>query len=160
MLFAGGLGVAKRLLCAACLWGVLGMSAMAESPILTAPEAEAQVAAGDIVLLDIRSPQEWQDTGVAKGAWPVSMHTPDFGERLQAILAQYPAEQIALICATGGRTSHVVTMLNQNGIHGVADVSEGMMGNPRGPGWIARGMEVVPLDQATEAYDAAVKAWK
>ena len=50
----------------------------AETPILNAPEAAEKVASGQIVLLDIRSPEEWQETGIAEGAWPVSMHTQDF----------------------------------------------------------------------------------
>lgn len=140
-------------------WTSLPMTAAAETPILSAPDAQTQVAGGDIVLLDIRSPQEWQDTGIAEGAWPVSMHEPDFGQRLQAILAQVPADQVALICATGGRTAHVVNVLKQNGIEGIIDVSEGMMGNPRGPGWIARNMPTVSPDEAQKAYDAATADW-
>ena len=110
-------------------------------------------------MLDIRSPQEWADTGVAEGAWPVSMHEPDFGARLQAILQNVPTDQIALMCATGGRTAHVINMLRQNGIEGVADLSEGMMGNPLGPGWIARGLPTVSADDAMATYSEATAAW-
>ena len=128
--------------------------ARAEPPILSAPDAFTAVEAGEIVLLDIRSRQEWTETGLAEGAWPVSMHERDFGVRLQAILNRYAADQIALICATGGRTAHVVMVLEQNGIQGVIDVSEGMEGNPRGPGWIARGMSVVTLSDALAEYQS------
>lgn len=147
------------ILFAALWWFIFAMTAAADTPILSAPDAQAKVASGDIVLLDIRSRGEWADTGLAEGAWPVSMHEPDFGVRLRAILAAFPPEQIALICATGGRTAHVANILRQNGIDGVVDVSEGMMGNPRGPGWIARGMPVVTLEEATKAYEAASEKW-
>lgn len=157
------IGRARRraldVLYAALFWIIFAMTAVADTPILSAPDAQAQVASGDIVLLDIRSRGEWDDTGLAEGAWPVSMHEPDFGEKLRAILSEFPPEKVALICATGGRTAHVVNILKQNGIEGVADVSEGMMGNPRGPGWIARGMPVVTLEEATKAYDAASQKW-
>lgn len=133
--------------------------AWAEAPILSAPEAEARIANGELVVLDIRSRGEWKDTGIAKGAWPVSMHERDFGQRLQAILAAYPTEQIALICATGGRTAHVLDVLERNGIKGISDISESMMGNARGPGWIKRGLEIVSLDEAQKAYDAAQTGW-
>ncbi|MEL7150133.1 MAG: rhodanese-like domain-containing protein [Pseudomonadota bacterium] len=151
--------VIKNVFLVAAALLMMTVTAMADTPILSAPEAQTQVATGDLVLLDIRSPQEWRDTGVAEGAWPVSMHEPDFGQRLQAILTEVGADRIGLICATGGRTAHVASILKQNGIEGVTDVSEGMMGNPRGPGWIARSMPVVSLEDATAAYEAAVAGW-
>jgi rhodanese-related sulfurtransferase len=132
---------------------------MAETPILSATEAQTMLEKDELVLLDIRSPQEWAETGLAEGAWPVTMHEPDFGTRLQTILQEVGSERVALICATGGRTGHVTSILRQNGIEGVIDVSEGMMGNPRGPGWIARGMPVVTLEDAAAAYEAATADW-
>ena len=149
----------RSFLCIAAIWSLMTMTALADTPILSAPDAQSKLASGEMVMLDIRSRQEWQQTGLAEGAWPVSMHEPDFGQRLQAILQELGADKIALICATGGRTGHVTNILRQNGIEGVVDVSEGMMGNPRGPGWIARGMPLVTLDDATKAYEAATAQW-
>lgn len=149
----------KKLILSSIALIAMTLAAWAETPILSAPEAKARMDAGELILLDIRTPQEWQDTGIAKGAWPVSMHTRDFGTRLKAILAVYPPEQIALICAVGGRTGHVTRVLESNGIAGVVDVSEGMMGSKRGAGWIARGLGVVPLEQAQSDYDAAAASW-
>ena len=146
--------------CALAVSPVLAVpNAWAESPTLTAPDIHRQVENGEMILLDIRTPQEWQETGLAAGAWPVSMHEEGFGRRLQNLLKTYRPTQIALICATGGRTAHVISILKQNGIEGVADVSEGMMGNPRGPGWIERDLPVVPLEEATAVYEAAKSDW-
>ena len=50
-------------------------------------------------------------------------------------------------------------VLEKNGITGVADLSEGMKGNKRGPGWIARGLDVVPLDEAMADYTAQSARW-
>lgn len=134
--------------------------AIAESPTISAPDAAELVAAGELVLLDIRSPEEWSETGVAEGAWPVSMHTPAFPSQLQAILAQYGPSQVALICATGGRTEYVTDILEKNGIIGVADVSEGMFGNGTDVGWIGRGLPVVTRE-ASEAHFATIQeTWK
>lgn len=127
----------------------------AETPILSAPDAHTRNGAQDLVILDIRSREEWAETGVAEGAWPVSMHEADFSQRLQAILAAYPTDQIAMICATGGRTAYVAEILEKNGVSGIADISEGMMGNRRGPGWIARGLPVVSMVEALAEYRAA-----
>ena len=149
----------KKLILTSIALITMTLSALAETPILSAPEAKARMDAGEMILLDIRSAQEWRDTGIAKGAWPVSMHEADFGQRLQEILAIYPPEQIGLICAVGGRTGHVTQVLERNGIAGIIDVSEGMMGNQRGEGWVARGLDIVPLDQAQSDYEAASANW-
>jgi rhodanese-related sulfurtransferase len=148
----------KGILIAAGLALFLATGATAQPPIISAREAYEDLRAGDIVMLDIRRPKEWAKTGVAEGAWPVSMHQEDFIRRLQAILEMYPADQIALICATGGRTAHVASVLERAGILGIKDVSESMLGNKRGPGWIARGLPVVSVDAAMQDYEAALQA--
>ena len=135
-------------------------AAFGETPILNAPEAAEKVASGQIVLLDIRSPEEWQETGIAEGAWPVSMHTQDFPKHLQAILSQLQPEQIALICATGGRSAYIAEVLEKNGVVGVADVSEGMFGNGQSPGWAARGLPVISMDEAASRYEAIRQSWE
>lgn len=135
-------------------------AALAEPKILTAPAAAKLLADNQLVVLDIRRPQEWAESGIAKGAWPVSMHTADFAQKLGAILGQYEPDQVALICATGGRTAYVTDILEKNGYTGVADVSEGMFGNGTGSGWIARGLPVITADEARTSYEAARKSWE
>jgi rhodanese-related sulfurtransferase len=75
-------------------------------------------------------------------------------------LSRYRPDQIALICATGGRSAYVVEILGKNGITGVADVSEGMFGNGRAAGWIARGLPVVSVEQAQTRFDAIQNVWE
>jgi len=88
---------------------------------------------------------------VAQGALAVTMHAADFGANLARIMAGNPGTPLALICATGGRSNYVATALAQNGITGVRDVSEGMFGNGRAPGWIARDLPIVDAAVAFEA---------
>ncbi|MDJ0629694.1 MAG: rhodanese-like domain-containing protein [Rhodobacter sp.] len=99
-------------------------------------------------LLDIRSRDEWRDTGVARGAWLVSMHERRFAERLFAARDLAGDRPVALICAVGGRTGSVMQALRQAGYTGFVDVSEGMLGSPVGRGWIAEGLPVVTIDEA------------
>lgn len=120
----------------------------AEPQKMSAREAHSASLSDDLIILDIRSPGEWDETGVAEGAWPVTMHDPGFGKNLQRILRQNPDKTVALICATGGRSNHVVNVLEQNGLSGVIDISEGMLGNGEAPGWVARGLPVVDVDTA------------
>lgn len=106
---------------------------------------------GQIRLVDIRSRQEWQATGVALGAWPVSLHEDRFPDRLFAARAHAQGRPVALICATGGRSGSVMRSLLLAGYSGFIDVPEGMLGSSRGPGWIAAGLPIVDIQKALSA---------
>jgi rhodanese-related sulfurtransferase len=129
----------------------------AEPKIIAAVEAATAAQAETLILVDIRSPGEWAETGVAEGAVALTMHRPDFGQKISALLNANPETPIGLICATGGRTEYVVSVLAENGYRNVIDVSEGMLGNARGEGWIARGLPLVSAQHATKAYDVLVQ---
>jgi rhodanese-related sulfurtransferase len=112
-------------------------------PILSAPEARKLQLEGQLLLVDIRSPREWRTTGVAAGALTVTVHRWDFAGALLAAAGGDHGRPIAIICATGGRTALARRYLQLMGFSAVVDVSEGMLGNSRGPGWIRRGLPVV-----------------
>lgn len=109
-----------------------------------------------IRLLDIRSPKEWRETGVAQGAWPVSMHDMKFMARLRAVRELAESRPIALICATGNRSGLVTRALHMAGHDGLIDVSEGMLGSRAGQGWIRSGLPVVSIDDALAAMPSAL----
>ena len=133
--------------------------AHADTPLMSAPQAYEKLSKGDLVVLDIRSREEWQDSGVAQGALPISMHEKDFLERFQSVLLEYEPEKIAMICATGGRSAEVTYFLEQNGLTGVADISEGMFGNRNGPGWLKHGLPVVSASEALANYEKLQSSW-
>ncbi len=112
---------------------------------MTAPDALEAAASGKAVLVDIRSRQEWAETGLAQPALPISMHEPGFVQQLLAALGNDRNRPVALICATGGRTRYVQSELRKLGFTNVSDVSEGMEGSPAGPGWLKRGLAVKPF---------------
>ena len=37
---------------------------------------------GDLILIDFRTPEEWAETGVAQGALALTMHSRDFGAKV------------------------------------------------------------------------------
>lgn len=119
-------------------WNASAIAAGAK--FISAPQAVSEVQAGNMVLLDIRSPQEWKESGVPEGALPLSMHTREFLVGFQKVVAENPGKQIGIICATGGRTQWLQAELAKRGLGQVIDVSEGVFGNRNGPGWIARGL--------------------
>ena len=113
-------------------------------PTLTAPDAYAQTQAGKLTLIDIRRPDEWKQTGVAKDALQINMAQGDSG-----FVAQVTAETggdkntpIGLICRTGNRTTQMQRVLTDAGFTQVYNIKEGMAGSGAGPGWIARGLPV------------------
>ena len=128
------------------------------SDIWSATDSYAALSKGDIRMLDIRTPPEWAETGVAKGAWPVNLHDRSFGKRLFAAQELAQGRPVALICATGGRTGGVLGYLRQSAFAGFIDVSEGMMGSPAGPGWIKLGLPIVPAAEALAALPDVLRA--
>ncbi len=111
---------------------------------MEADQAHAAAIAGEIVLVDIRTPPEWQQTGIGEGAIALDMRDPDFVRSLVALRQKYEDRPIALICRTGNRSGYVVSTLAEQGFPGLVDVAEGMAGGPNGTGWINRGLPVYP----------------
>lgn len=110
--------------------------------VLSVNDAFALASREEIILLDIRSESEWKETGIASVARPVSMHESQFLTKLQTITSEANGRPIALICATGGRTAWLVKELSSRGITNLIDVTEGMMGNAAGSGWLRSGLPV------------------
>jgi rhodanese-related sulfurtransferase len=115
--------------------------AFAQSQI-DAPTALALAKEGEILLVDIRRPSEWAETGVATVARPITMHEEGFVQKLEAVIKANPGKKVALICAGGVRSHRMQGILSRMGVTEAIDVTEGMMGNGTDPGWIARGLPV------------------
>lgn len=111
-------------------------NAPAKVHLMSPQEAHRAAQAGEILLVDIRRPEEWAATRVGEGAIPLDMQAQDFVNALVTLRQTNPAKPIALICATGARSAYVTKALAKQGFPGLVDVSEGMMGNGRGPGWL------------------------
>lgn len=138
-------------LAVACSLGILlslNAHAAEPGPNISAPDAHALVEAGKLTLIDIRRPEEWRQTGVAKDAKRINMEHPD---GLIAFLRQIALEvkgdahaPIGLICRTGNRTTQIQKVMQEVGFTNVYNVKEGMIGSAAGPGWKTRGLPVEP----------------
>jgi len=127
-----------------CLGLVLVAGAAAAAPAISVQDAYAQAETGEILLIDIRSPEEWRATGVATVARPISMHVPGFYDRLDAAVGGDHGRKVALICSAGGRSTWMQVELLARGYTNVINVPEGMDGGPNGPGWIKSGLPTKP----------------
>ncbi len=110
--------------------------------VMDAPTAFEKAKNGELVLLDIRSPQEWKETGTGTYAERVSMHQKGFLQKLNALIDNDKSRPVALICAVGGRSNFIQGELQKRGYTNVIDVAEGMLGSRYGPGWLKRGLPV------------------
>ncbi len=111
--------------------------------VLNAKEAFAKAATGKITLIDIRTPEEWAETGSGAGARRLDMRREDFVAALDRIIGGDKSKPIALICARGVRSSRLSRALRENGFTNIIDVPEGMLGSYAGPGWLERGLPLV-----------------
>lgn len=115
---------------------------------ISVQQAHKLASSGEVLLIDIRSLEEWQDTGIAADAIALSMHQPggipQFSKELLALLDGDKNKPVALICAGGVRSARAQQYLLKNGFNNVADVTEGMIGGWFTKGWIDQNLPVKP----------------
>ncbi len=109
---------------------------------MSATDAHEKALAGEIILVDIRRPDEWIGTGVGEGAIGLDMREDAFVPTLIALRQANPDTPIAMICRTGNRSQFVVSALSGQGFPGLVDVIEGMEGGRNGTGWIKTGLPI------------------
>lgn len=115
---------------------------------LDAPAAHEKAARGELVLVDIRTPEEWKETGVPATAHAITMHQDPqvFLSGLLKAAGGDANRTVAIICRTGNRSTALSGPLTKAGFPNVVNVVEGVVGGPNGPGWKKRGL---PLRQWT-----------
>lgn len=125
-----------------------GSAADAADLSLSAPDASALVAAGKITLIDVRTPEEWRESGVPPGAKRLDYRNRvgdrAFLDQIVALVGGDRSAPLAIICRSGNRSTQVQTLLTQNGFSHVLNVPEGMLGSAAGPGWLRRGLPIQP----------------
>ncbi|MFT5488078.1 MAG: rhodanese-related sulfurtransferase [Paracoccaceae bacterium] len=124
-----------------------GTGADAAHNVISAPAARTAAMAGDVIIVDVRSPREWRQTGIATGARTVTIHnrngTKGFITEMMKAVGGDKSMPIALICAAGVRSARALKILTAAGFTKIHNVSEGMLGRPdAGPGWLKRGLPV------------------
>lgn len=142
----------------ACLFIALalaatGLAATAEPalpPQLTPAEAATLSREGKLTIVDVRSPAEWRETGVAAGARTVTFHDPRGAEGfVDAMLKAVGGDKdrpVAMICHSGTRSLKAQKILAAAGFTHVTDISAGMAGTRDQPGWIAQGLPTAPCN--------------
>jgi len=113
---------------------------------MSAPQVFEALRQGRILVIDIRTPGEWRETGVIPGAGRVDFYQgPEV--LLKSVLQMAGGDRsapIALVCRTGNRTTQAQKFLQAQGFTQVYDLREGMAGSAAGPGWLNRRLPVEP----------------
>ncbi|MEO1362485.1 MAG: rhodanese-like domain-containing protein [Pseudomonadota bacterium] len=137
-----GVGAAVGGTVFAAQWFNITADASADGTLST-PDVHAAALAGEVVLIDIRRPDEWARTGLGEGAVPIDMRRDDFTDALLEQTAGRTDRPVALICARGVRSRKLTQRLLGAGFTTIIDVPEGMLGSGAGPGWLKRGLPIV-----------------
>lgn len=119
-----------------------GTAVNAEIIKMTPDVAREMALAGEIVLIDIRRPEEWAETGVPDVALLADMTSRDFLAKLTAIRLQSPDIPLAFTCRTGNRSNYLTGELEKLGYSSIIDVVGGMSGSRADKGWSKRGLPI------------------
>ena len=125
----------RILVLAAVLLPALSSPASAAPAEISPDEALARAKAGELTLVDVRSPREWRETGVAAGALRLDMNQPDGADGfVKAVLERVGGDRnapLAFICRTGNRSGQVQRLLaatrNDDGLDVGASPRSGLM---------------------------------
>ncbi len=125
-------------------WAGDGAPALPER--LTPADAYAWMHERDLLLVDVRTPQEWRYSGVPAGAVAINLSDPGgalgFATKVLDAVRGDRSRPVAAICYTNQRSQMAKRVLEYAGFQEVAYVVEGVMRSPAGPGWIGRGLPV------------------
>lgn len=104
---------------------------------VTPAQIAPRVRAGDVLLVDVREPGEWE-----AGRAPRALHVPlaDVERRLGEIRTRADGRPVAFICRTGRRSEQAAKIAAFGGLTDVTNVDGGMSG------WVEAGLPLVPRD--------------
>ncbi len=125
-------------------WRMFGPARVAAGEVMSPADAYEKAKKGEIVLVDVRTPGEWKQSGLPAGAHAITMsqNNQDFIKQLDAALSGDRSKPLAIICRTGNRTGSLVGPLEKAGYKRVINVAEGMAGGRHGQGWVRAGLPV------------------
>ncbi len=109
---------------------------------LTNQQTYSMLEKDELILIDIREPFEWKQSGVAKGALTIPMTDPKFIDIFTQLRIDNPEKTIAFICASGRRSEVVRAELAKRGFKNIYSVFGGTTGNGV-TSWVKEGLPMV-----------------
>ena len=107
-----------------------------------------------MIIIDVRTVNEWKETGIIPESMLINMHDSNFSEKkdflkeIEEVIHSQPQKQIAIICASGGRSSLTSNALISKGYKNIYNVSGGILGknNENLPGWLSLSLPIEQCD--------------
>ena len=90
-------------------------------------EAHDLTSKGAITLIDVRKPEEWNDTGRPVDSHGVTLQDPDFEVQVLQCMGNEKSKPVAFTCRTGGRSSEAAEKAKAAGHTDVANVKGGFL---------------------------------
>jgi len=116
---------------------------------LSVEEVEALQKQGDVLIIDVRTPEEWKQTGIIPGSVPLQFFDKDGNALTQTWLIQFdqlrksPDQPVILVCRSGHRSGLVGNFLTKKlGLEHINHLSTGLKS------WLKAGKPVKPACQA------------
>ncbi len=133
------------------VFSVVTPAAVAGEGRIAVDDAYTAAKAGKLLIIDVRTPGEWRQTGIAEGAKTVDVNGAGgdafFVAAVNDLVASDKGRPLAVICRSGNRSTRARGILLANGFSSVLNIQEGMAGGAAGPGWLSRGLPVTPCPQ-------------
>lgn len=103
-------------------------------------QAYAMLMSDRLTLIDVRTPDEWRSSGIAKGAHCAALGTSEF-EALLLGLANGPRPKVVgFICKAGTRSTRAAATARTQGYENIAIVQGGM------DAWARVNLPLTPFD--------------
>lgn len=108
----------------------LSQAAFADVEMISVEDAFKKVQTGEIVLVDVRTPEEWKDTGLPLDSHSITVD-PDnplknnFLKKIRGAVYGDTSQPIALICRSGDRSDIAAKALQKQGFATVYNVEGG-----------------------------------
>jgi len=139
--------------CALILIGANSVGQLGAEPvkIIANDFAHAQAQADGLTIIDVRTPNEWRQSGMPAGAKGATIYRgkdqSDFLAEIAKITGGDKAAPVALICAHGVRSARAAEILSKAGYRQVYDIKGGMLGDRQSRGWTASNLPIRPCDK-------------
>jgi len=137
--------IVRGMLASIALAGLCCTPAIAQGlpPEMPVSKGDLMVRKAGGLLVDVRTPQEWRETGVPVTAHTVSLEDPDFLSTIERLTKGDKDRKIALICRSGNRSAKARDQLLAAGYTNVTSIAGGVTGTE---GWIDADLPVRPYN--------------
>ena len=106
---------------------LLGLGDKPSIKQISVSHAHELTRTGAIILIDVREPSEWNDTGRPQGAHGIALQDPNHAKKLLKLVNGDRSKPIAFSCKTGGRSSIAAEAAQKAGHSDVSNVEGGFL---------------------------------